>query len=449
MLLTPDGIRFAPHPVVTDTDRDKYCVQRIVDFYQNQPTRYADYLMAAWHMRNAVQQQSVHYALNAAAAKYHVSEKYLRVIWETLNDQRYRYGPLVELRNQFHQLPLELSKADEARLACEKLAAFIQEKRKRLRPHFANLKGPAGLSSGSQSLVLWKNRQFATHRRTLQDDLLTNPGELFSGDERKLLQDLESPERAALVAAYQQFCTVFPDAFYIAERGRAHIDEKDAAQEGKGRLLSAGFHSMMGYFRDDQPLCELILTEEQQRELDQLWQELDFIALAPFRQYSGFIWYERAESSFIIDESFNFVRAEDRAATSQEMIQRFADVYLEKLRRKGGEAVVVEAVEHYFADMNRKLRQLESQLQQAEPKQYAAIVQFAEQAYRRPLSANDQEAIRGFYDAAKRLPVRIIGPQWRIRWSRFWSHRLFSTAGTCRLLHQLKEHSMMMKWHLG
>ncbi len=35
MLLVPEGIRFAPHPVVTETDRDKYCVQRIVDFTKN------------------------------------------------------------------------------------------------------------------------------------------------------------------------------------------------------------------------------------------------------------------------------------------------------------------------------------------------------------------------------------------------------------------------------
>lgn len=48
MVLTPEGIAFAPHPVVTDTDRDKYCVKRIVEFYQRQPTNIAEYLLAAW-----------------------------------------------------------------------------------------------------------------------------------------------------------------------------------------------------------------------------------------------------------------------------------------------------------------------------------------------------------------------------------------------------------------
>src|ERR1041384_2649132 len=43
VVLKPNGFVFAPHPVVTETDRDKYCVKRIVDFYRRQPTDLADY----------------------------------------------------------------------------------------------------------------------------------------------------------------------------------------------------------------------------------------------------------------------------------------------------------------------------------------------------------------------------------------------------------------------
>src|SRR5262249_7907095 len=43
VVLKPDGFVFAPHPVVTETDRDKYAVKRLIDFYQRQPTNYADY----------------------------------------------------------------------------------------------------------------------------------------------------------------------------------------------------------------------------------------------------------------------------------------------------------------------------------------------------------------------------------------------------------------------
>src|SRR6185503_11989332 len=44
IVLKPDGFVFAPHPVVTESDRDKYCVKRIIDFYQRQRTNCADYL---------------------------------------------------------------------------------------------------------------------------------------------------------------------------------------------------------------------------------------------------------------------------------------------------------------------------------------------------------------------------------------------------------------------
>ncbi len=47
-VLTPDGIDFAPTPMLVETDKDKYTIQRIVDFYFRQPTDFADYFAAAW-----------------------------------------------------------------------------------------------------------------------------------------------------------------------------------------------------------------------------------------------------------------------------------------------------------------------------------------------------------------------------------------------------------------
>ena len=405
MLLTPDGIRFAPHPVVTDTDRDKYCVQRIVDFYLQQPTQLEDYLLAALQARIGSQEQSVDEALRAAAREYRLSERYLRTIWDALNDQRDQYGPLVELRKRWYQIPMDAAKSQDARTACEALATFIQEQRGPLKPEFRNLKGPAGLSSGSQTLVLAKNRQMAAHRRDCQVEALIDESEpLLPATELKAYREGTEEQRAQIIGAYKRFCSIFPDAFYIAERGRAHIDAKDAAREGKGRLLSAGFHSMMGYFRDDQPLYELILSESQQREIDRLWRELDFITSAPSRQYSGFIWYERAESSFINEEKFNFVRAEDRSAKTDAMIDRFAETYLQKVREKNGDEQVVEAVTFYFADMKRQLRQLEKELQAAEPTQVAALLEFAERAYRRPLATDERQSIERFYQSSRQLP---------------------------------------------
>ena len=128
MLLTPDGIRFAPHPVVTDTDRDKYCVHRIVDFYLRQPTHYEDYLLACWQVQMDSQKQSVNEAITSASVKYQVSAKYLRTVWDTLNDQRYSYGPLKTLRTRWHELSLDSGKLEEAKATCAELARSSYKK---------------------------------------------------------------------------------------------------------------------------------------------------------------------------------------------------------------------------------------------------------------------------------------------------------------------------------
>ena len=52
MLLKPDGIDFAPHPMLAETDRDRYSINRILDFYAAQPTDVAAYFEAAWRYKH-------------------------------------------------------------------------------------------------------------------------------------------------------------------------------------------------------------------------------------------------------------------------------------------------------------------------------------------------------------------------------------------------------------
>jgi hypothetical protein len=52
MVLNPDGFDFAPHPMLVETDRDRYSIKRILDFYFRQPMDYADYFEAAWRYKH-------------------------------------------------------------------------------------------------------------------------------------------------------------------------------------------------------------------------------------------------------------------------------------------------------------------------------------------------------------------------------------------------------------
>src|SRR5207244_3040816 len=91
-------------------------------------------------------------------------------------------------------------------------------------------------------------------------------------------------QRAKYEIAFARFCRVFPDRFYMQERGLNYFD----TTKFRGRYLSAGFHSLLGYFRDDQPLYELILDDKQQKELDAMWRDFDFVANATKRTYIQF-----------------------------------------------------------------------------------------------------------------------------------------------------------------
>ena len=91
---------------------------------------------------------------------------------------------------------------------------------------------------------------------------------------------------------------------------------------------------MQGYFRDDAPLCELVLDDAGRRELDLLWRELNFVTGAPMRQYRDFIFFERAEPPRYMREStFDFARSEDKDSIRPAKIEQLRDAYLAKARR--------------------------------------------------------------------------------------------------------------------
>src|SRR5205807_10133551 len=122
----------------------------------------------------------------------------------------------------------------------------------------------------------------------------------------------------------------------------------------------AGFHLMQGYFRDDEPLYDLILDHTDRRVLDALWHELNFITLAPLRQYADFIFFERAEPPrFMFEAEFDFARSEDKDCTAEAKMDRLAKLYLAKAIKKGAKGNAVEAIETYFAGMSAQIRSVE------------------------------------------------------------------------------------------
>jgi hypothetical protein len=410
LVLTSTGLEFASHPVLAETDRDKFCILRIIDFYRRQPTDYADYFEAAWRYRYRAARGAPGATLQRVAAEAKLSPRYLELVWNTLTGPAEPVGPLAKLQAQWNALPaFDQLHPFAAHASCVEMRDWVLTLRKKLAWKFSNLPVPRGFSSGGQCFVLWKDRQYASHRRMLYPDALQVGGVPrtrvipANGDkpEQKITDPVdpdlfiprEEAARAPYLASFNQFCSVFPDAFYIAERGRMFVDEPT----DQGRLLTAGLHNSMGYFRDDTPLMDLILDEKDRHKLDHLWLDFNMVAFVPERMHLEFFVYERAEAGTITDPEFNFARAEDKDATSDEKIKRLADLYLAKARRNGGEAPALQAIEEHFKRVSVNIRAAEKARLAAEPVHTGALLEFARRAYRRPLTEAERWDLLAFY----------------------------------------------------
>jgi hypothetical protein len=369
IVLKPQGFVFAPHPAVTETDRDKYCVQRIMAFYERHQVDYADYFFAAWRYAHREALGRGNDDLPAVAKAAGLSPRYLRTIWSTLNDPLPEAGPLGQVRKEWRQVA-EGTDEQKSRAGCEKLRDLVVKLRGELTVEIPQLK-VQGISPGSQPLVLWRNRQSAASHL-------------------KYVGDAQGEERVDR----ERFSHDFPRTFVVTDRG-PYFDPKQA---GQGRLLTAGFHLMQGYFRDDQPLYELVLSASEQQELDALWRELDFITLVPLRQYADFIFFERAEPPrFMREETFDFARSEDKDANSPEKMAKLKELHLAKAKRNGASDEALDAIDDYYTEMNERIRRVEQDRLAAEPSHLADLLKFADRAWRRPLTAAEKDELRGFY----------------------------------------------------
>jgi hypothetical protein len=275
------------------------------------------------------------------------------------------------------------------------------------------------ITASRQPLLIWKNVQYATHRRTFDPAQLQVEGEEkreeiptsepdsknpFGPGKTKLVTnvpgdpDLVVPagQRARYEAAFAKFCSVFPDKFYMEERGRNYFD----TSKDRGRYLSAGFHNVMGYFRDDEPLYELILDDEQQKSLDEMWHEMDFVASTTIRMYVQFCTSSEALGRVdLTDDAPAATEPAPLDVTTEPKIRELEGKYLGLA--EGGDEVGIKAIKDYFDWINSTIRWVEKARIDAEPSHLQALLDFAARAYRRPLSEDEKRDLLDFYQACR------------------------------------------------
>ena len=454
MALTPDGFIFAPGPVLAETDRDQLAIRRIVDFYRSQPTDYADYFEAAWRYKHRVALGNPAATLATAARATKVSPKYLPLIWRILGESavgsqtgRAEVGPIAKLQAMWKALPAPASRKlnptgsgapsravrGDARFCGpdphEHFRAVLSTGGERSPPPprdpaFAGRGrggGGRGLPAASQPLLSWKFNQFNTHRRTFDPGALRNdtdpveqapkipPYAGLHGEASvrwaavmKTAQladpDLVVPagQRARYEESFARFATVFPDRFYVEERGKFFPDNSADA----GRLLSAGYHSVMGYWRDDNPLVELILDDKGKKELDKLWTEFDFYASHTARTFIQFYFNQSGEVLGGGAEAGR-PRPIGKEVTDSSVIAEIRDQYI-ALARASDNPIAAAWMPSHFDRIDSTLRSLEKMRAAAEPVQLEALAKFAERAYRRPLSKGERDGLIVYYQKLRK-----------------------------------------------
>jgi hypothetical protein len=173
VLFLPNGLSFAPYPVVTDQDRDKYGVNRIVDFYKRQPLDYADYFLAAWRYHHRSELRRPRMTLADAAREAKVSPAYLNKVWAMLTAPGEDVGPLAALQARWKSLPLPVDRKEpDGPSAGGRLDARFDRRSPAARRDVVRQPAARGIAPGSQSLVLWKDRQYADHRTTYAGNAL-------------------------------------------------------------------------------------------------------------------------------------------------------------------------------------------------------------------------------------------------------------------------------------
>ncbi|HVY34113.1 MAG TPA: DUF1592 domain-containing protein, partial [Caulobacteraceae bacterium] len=430
MMLEPEGIAFAPYSTQAITDRERFYVQSIVDFYKAQPTDFAQYFQAAWRYRYRKVLGHPGATLAQVAADAKLSPKYMPLVWGILHEKG-EIGPGAQLRKMWQALPAPTSaqpptmQMREVQERCMVMRQYVVRIRNHTAMQFA---APLvkGLVTQSEPLFTWKLAQYAAHHRDSDPNDLradTDPKPvlppipdyprlyedaaprwaIMAAYARKDDPDLVYPhgQKAKYQAAFQRFAQVFPDMFYVSERGRYWPDDS----EDKDRLLSAGYHTALGFFRDDTALMQLILDKKDQRKLDSLWHDFDYVADQTARTWTQYYLTFSAE---VLPRNgrAGAVGASppptDHAITDSAVIQHYRDLYLAKFAEdKANDPVAKQAILAHFAHFDETIRGLEKERAASEPKHLAAVVDFASRAYRRPLSAAERADILAYYQSLR------------------------------------------------
>ncbi len=394
-MLTSSGVIFAPHPVVTFADRQKFYEQAIIRFYEQHTVDYEACLTALWRYkhRGPVKPRAT---VEEWAKDAGLSPKYLRSLWDTLQGDTPDMFLIQWVRQRWNALPGPEDAVSPV-AAMKALAADIHRLSRKLCPpeteaivagagngpvdHLARRRRTAGERDTFDPMALTNKRATTEKKKEKEDDKPT--AELVAP-----FVDAATTKAAGWEASATAFCKVFPNRFFYVDATRG---------------LSAGFHLIEGFFRDDRPLCKSVLADADVKGLDRLWDELYFATGIWEKMLRGFVFFERSERNFLKHPDFDSFKEEDPALVTDETLARFKAIYLKRSNVKvTGDDLSKHPISIFFDDVGAGLRRRAETLARAEPAYLRDVLAFAEKAYRRPLTDAERQKVETFYAEVSR-----------------------------------------------
>ena len=214
-------------------------------------------------------------------------------------------------------------------------------------------------------------------------------------DQAQLLIDAGSDFVSQHIESSEQFCRTFPNRFFFVDNSRG---------------LAAGFHLVEGFFRDDQPLVEKVLTDQERVDLDLMWEEINFVTQSVETLIRGFVWFERSERHVLHDKRFDFLRAEDPKLVEDELLYKFERLYMDRLGVKltedalqpaNAEDAKFRVIHSFFDQIRGGLAHQRELLMKAESSAFSDLDELAARAWRRPLVDQDRKSLRSLYAALR------------------------------------------------
>lgn len=218
-------------------------------------------------------------------------------------------------------------------------------------PHVLEVRLPAALAAGAEFVTSAELHAETSDAGSVQVQLLrTKPDELTTSASLPILVRPGGTAQRRLEAAMSEFRNLFPAALCYARI--VPVDE---------------VVTMTLYFRDDQHLQRLMLDESQRRELDQLWDELFYVAQEPIALTVAF------------EQIYEFA-TQDRP----DLVKKFGPM------RK---------------PINDRADVFRQRLLTTEPAHLDAVLRFADRAWRRPVTRSEQSALRDLYSRLRQSEI--------------------------------------------